>query len=218
MNYLAHGYRYLDRPLFLAGTAVPDWLSVVDRHVRARSRLVLPVVEQTDNPIVKEVGRGILQHHQDDDRFHRSEVFQRLEGELGNRFRTVMPDPYDHRPGFLGHIVVELLLDAWLAETNSDLLPAYYDAMAKVPAQQVEVSVNQMATRTTNQLAWFIDRFRDERFLFDYLDNQRLLLRLNQVMKRVRLPRLEPSVVDVLQEARWMVAGEAPQLLNLQTF
>ena len=36
MNYFAHGYRYIDRPWFLAGTALPDWLNVVDRRVRVR--------------------------------------------------------------------------------------------------------------------------------------------------------------------------------------
>ena len=28
VNYFAHGLRFLNRPHFLAGTAVPDWLSV----------------------------------------------------------------------------------------------------------------------------------------------------------------------------------------------
>ena len=39
MNYFAHGYAFLDDPYFLAGTAVPDWLSVIDRRMRARSKL-----------------------------------------------------------------------------------------------------------------------------------------------------------------------------------
>ena len=38
MNYFAHGWNYVDAPYVLAGTAVPDWLSVVDRRVRARAR------------------------------------------------------------------------------------------------------------------------------------------------------------------------------------
>ena len=37
MNYFAHGHRFVDDPYFLAGTAVPDWLSVVDRKVRVRA-------------------------------------------------------------------------------------------------------------------------------------------------------------------------------------
>ena len=36
MNYFAHGRHFIDQPYLLAGTAVPDWLNVVDRSVRAR--------------------------------------------------------------------------------------------------------------------------------------------------------------------------------------
>ena len=47
MNYFAHALPFLDQPYFMAGTAVPDWLTVVDRQrgfapetpvVRARRR------------------------------------------------------------------------------------------------------------------------------------------------------------------------------------
>jgi hypothetical protein len=38
VNYFAHGRRFIDDPYFLAGTAVPDWLNVVDRQVRVRGR------------------------------------------------------------------------------------------------------------------------------------------------------------------------------------
>ena len=42
MNFFSHGFRYLDQPYLLAGTAVPDWLSYVDRKIRARRRLAEP--------------------------------------------------------------------------------------------------------------------------------------------------------------------------------
>src|SRR3984957_18435669 len=41
MNYFAHGIRFVDRPWFLAGTALPDWLSVIDRRVRLRPKVML---------------------------------------------------------------------------------------------------------------------------------------------------------------------------------
>ncbi len=44
MNYLSHGFRFVDDPYFVAGTALPDWMSVLDRRNRARSTVaaVLP--------------------------------------------------------------------------------------------------------------------------------------------------------------------------------
>ena len=213
MNYLAHGYRFLERPLFVAGTAVPDWLSVVNRRVRARRRLVQPVVESTRSGFVRQVGQGILQHHADDDAFHRSEAFQQMEGILCGRFRSLMPDPYDHRPGFLGHIVVELMLDAALARQHASLLDEYYCAMDHVDVQVVEDVVNQMVTQPTDRLAFFIRRFREERFLYDYMDDQRMLFRLNQVLKRVGLSQMTLEFTSILAEARSMLIDRAAELL-----
>ena len=123
----------------MAGTVVPDWLSVVNRKVRARSRLVQPVVENTDDDDVREVGLGILQHHQDDAIFHGCPIFMELEGVVGAEFRTIMPDRFDHRPGFLGHIVVELMLDAVLTEKQPELLDGFYDTMNTVDAEKGSV-------------------------------------------------------------------------------
>src|SRR5262245_35641363 len=33
MNYLAHGWRFVEEPYLLAGTAAPDWMSVIDRKI-----------------------------------------------------------------------------------------------------------------------------------------------------------------------------------------
>ena len=214
MNYLAHGYRFLDRPLYLAGTVVPDWLSVVNRKVRARSRLVRPVVDSTDNDSVREIGLGILQHHRDDDVFHRSEPFMQMEAQIGQEFRVFMPDRYDHRPGFLGHIVVELMLDATLAARDSSLIDQFYHAMDKVDAQLVEDAVNLMATRTTDRLAWLIERFRQERFLDDYVTDQGMFYRLNQVLSRVRLEPMTDDAVAALSSARRLLNDRHQELLD----
>jgi hypothetical protein len=214
VNYLSHGYRFLDNPLFLAGTAVPDWLSVVNRKVRARKRLVEPVVASTTSEDVRQIGLGILQHHQDDDTFHRCATFQQLEGELGQEFRKHMPDKHDHRPGFLGHIVVELLLDEVLASRDETLLDRFYAAMELVDEAMIEAAVNQMSTSTTDQLAWFINRFREEKFLYDYANDQSLLMRLNQVLLRVKLPVMETELLVVLPIARKLVAERADLLLD----
>lgn len=214
MNYLAHGYRFLQRPLFLAGTAVPDWLSVVNRKVRVRSRTTRPFLQAATDPDHRELAAGILQHHADDDRFHRSQAFLMLEARLAAAFRQHMPDRYDHRPGFLGHIVVELMLDATLARRHPELLDRFYAAMERVPEQLVEQTVNAIAPVSTDRLAYFIGRFREERFLYDYAEDQSMLYRLNQVMRRVRLPALEPNITAVLAEARQLVGDHADDLLR----
>ena len=58
MNYLAHGWRFSDQPYFLAGTAVPDWLSVIDRKMRARGKTAALFVDDADEKLAA-LARGI---------------------------------------------------------------------------------------------------------------------------------------------------------------
>lgn len=214
MNYLAHGYRFLHTPAFVAGTAVPDWLCVVDRRVRVRSRRLLVELSVAAPDADQQLVAGMLQHLQDDDTFHRNPVFLMLESEVGLRFRRQMPDPFDHRPGFLGHIVTELLLDAFLAEGQPELLADYYSVLTDMDAQHIQSVVNRVATRPTELLAVFVNRFREARFLYDYLNNNTLLARLNQVLSRVKLPQIDEQCLSVLRDARVLLRDHGGQLLQ----
>lgn len=212
MNYFAHGVRFLDRPYFLAGTALPDWLSVADRQVRLRARRVSPFHDGGDSP-ESELAAGILQHLHDDAWFHNTPAFAQVSGRLTRSFRDLLPEPEDHRPGLLGHIVTELLLDAVLISRNPDALETYYRRMLEIEPLRVEAAVNRMAPRTTERLAYFISAFHKERFLGDYLIPERMLFRLNQVLRRVTLPPLPPESVAVLETAWSPVAEHADELL-----
>lgn len=213
MNYLAHGYRFIQSPLLLAGTAIPDWLSVVDRKVRLRTHRIRAQLDHL-SPEDRQIATGALQHLHDDDRFHSSPTFLMLESELSRRFRALMPDPFDHRPAFLGHIVTELLLDDAIAHNHPQVLHDYYDALEQISPEQIQSLVNRLATHATDQLAWFIHRFRKSRFLFDYQDDNRLLTRLNQVLRRVTLPEMSENCLDVLHYARGLLRTHSLALLQ----
>src|SRR6266446_6803595 len=136
MNYFAHGRDFVADPYFLAGTAVPDWLSVVDRKVRARRQRAAPLAEDSDSRVAA-VARGIVRHHADDAWFHETRAF----GELCWRFTADVRDalaPDDSlRPSFLGHILVELLLDDALIRRDPQRLERYYLAMEGVDSAVV---------------------------------------------------------------------------------
>jgi hypothetical protein len=216
MNYFAHGREFVDDPYFLAGTAVPDWLSVVDRKVRARRQGAAPLTEDADRRTAA-IARGILQHHADDAWFHETRAF----GELNWRFTAAVRDalaPDDSlRPSFLGHILVELLLDDALICRDPKRLEQYYLAMESVDGTVVEQVVNRIAARTADRLAEFIGLFCRARFLWDYADDGKLLMRLNQVMSRVGLPALPDAFQQVLPDAREQVGRRADELMDSAT-
>ena len=93
-------------------------------------------------------------------------------------------------------------------------LTAYYRVLDEVDAQRVEAAVNRMAPRPTERLAVFIDLFRRERILWDYLEDGKLMVRLNQIMRRVRLEPLPDEFAAVLPAARELVTERKSSLLE----
>ena len=212
MNYFAHGRDSIDDPYFLTGTAVPDWLSVVDRGMRAKSKSAKLYLDHEDKR-VSALAAGIVRHHHDDRWFHRTRAFAELSLQFTERVRDVLPGDDGFRPSFLGHILVELLLDAELIAEDPDRLDAYYAAFDQIDVQFVANTINSMATRQSDRLVGLIPLFCSERFLYDYVQDEKLLWRLNHVMRRVKLPRLPDQFLDILPNARQCVHERRGELL-----
>lgn len=212
MNYFAHGRLFVDEPYMLVGTAIPDLMNVVDRKVRVRSRNAEPFLEDAD-PRVAAIARGVAQHHADDAWFHQTDAFARLSWEFTVMARDAAPDD-SLRPSFLGHILVEILLDSTLIAEDPPLLERYYSAIEAVDPSLVQQAVSRMAPRPADRLAEFLPLFANERFLHDYGDDAKLMRRLNQVMRRVGLPQLEENFARIFPAARAQVADAKGDLLN----
>ena len=213
MNYFAHGRAYIDQPYFLAGTAVPDWLNVANRKAKARAKTASRFVEDVD-PHVAGIAAGIVQHHHDDGWFHGTRAFVELSMSFAVEVRERLNRERGFRAGFLGHILVELLLDACLIEDDPELLDAYYASLDALDFQQVSHIVNRMTTQPVPLLEPLIPRFQQERFLYDYLDDRRLLWRMNHVMRRVKLSPLPDSLLSFFPEARRQVRARRDELLT----
>jgi hypothetical protein len=215
MNYFAHAAALLDveGPCFVAGTAVPDWLTVADRQVRIRARHLWSAVDGSD-PAAAALAGGMLQHLADDGRFHETRWFAETSLALMAASREVLRGDLGLRPAFLGHLLVEVLLDATLIAEEPGRLDRYYRILDEVDAAWVQGAVNRLAPRPTARLAVMICGFRRERILWDYLEDAKLLVRLNQVMRRVGLDPLPQRFRDVLPGARDLVARRKGELLE----
>lgn len=212
MNFLSHSLPYLDRPVVAVATGVPDWLSVVNRKIRARSRSAIPFLEVQDSNL-RDVARGIVQHHHDDRWFHGTEAFVRTNMEFAVQLRDRLPGDAGFRPTFVGHILIEMFLDGIAIRRRPDLAERYYQAIEEVGADEIERCVNQITGKPTNGLRPVIERFLEVKFLYDYLDGERLLFRLNQVMNRVGLEPLPRSLLGWLPEAEKLVESRRDDLL-----
>lgn len=213
MNYFAHALPFLDEPYLALGTGVPDMLAVVDRKVRVRRRHAEAFVDD-DDPAVAAVARGIVQHLKDDARFHQGREFVELSLELTQTAKAVLGPDSGFRPSFLGHLLVEILLDDALIAQQPQRLEQYYRVLGSADAGGVEAIVNQIAPRPTDRLASMIRIFYEHRVLSDYAEDEKLLVLLNRVMRRVKFAELPESFCELLPEARRKVAARAKELLE----
>lgn len=213
MNYFAHGRLFLDTPYFAAGTAVPDWLCVLDRKIRVRPQAAQTLVSHPDERVAAVAG-GILQHRHDDAWFHRTRAFAELNLQLTAEVRKVLPQDDGFRPSFLGHILVEILLDAALIADAPEQLDAYQAALDSIDPLVVADAINQVTTRPSELWPVFIPRFSAERFLYDYQEDAKLLSRLNRVMRRVQMQPLPEAFLSILPPTRHAVARRRQELLT----
>ena len=211
MNYFAHGIRFLDRPWFLAGTALPDWLSVLDRKVRLRPKSLLPLADGSLT-VEAELAAGGLRHIEDDHWFHKTRAFAEATGRLTRIFRDFMGPGDGFRCGFLGHITTELILDAILAEKYPDRLDAYYEALGQLDGERLTLAVTAIAGQPVDLAPW-LPKFCEVQFLRDYGDPARLAFRLNQVLRRIKLEPLPAGVEEPLAAGRDVVARYDGDLL-----
>jgi hypothetical protein len=213
MNYFAHGRAYIDDPFFLVGTALPDWMNVIDRRNRVRSRVAIGLIDDVDT-CTASVAAGVVQHHADDAWFHSTRAFAELSLEFALLVRAQLPDDEGFRPHFLGHILVEVLLDSILVSAEPERLEAYYAVFDELDVDAIHRAVERIAPRPVPNLPRFVQMFSQERFLWDYQDDAKLLFRLNQVMRRVSLPTLPASFAEVFAPMRSSVAARSEELLN----
>ena len=213
MNYFAHALPFLDDPYFAAGTGVPDMLMVVDRGLKVRLKHARPFLDDPDS-ITAAVAGGVCQHLRDDRLFHKTAAFAETSLALTLTFHDALGDKSGPRPRFLGHLMVELLLDAAMIEEDTRQLERYYAVMESVDAGVVQWAVNLMAPRPTERLAPMILGVCRERFLWDYINDAKLMIRVNQIMRRVGLDPLPRSFEALLPEARRLVARRKNELLE----
>lgn len=213
MNFLCHAMPYFNDPLIAVSTGVPDWLSVVDRRIRARGKLARRFVDSEDREL-QLVAIGVIRHIEDDRWFHGTQAFVETNMQLAVELRDLLPDDTGFRPTFVGHILIEMLLDAFWIRDDPAIGERYYQSLRAISATTIQRCVNAITGKPTDQLANVIDRFAEVQFLYDYLDHDKLLFRLNQVMKRVGLTLLPAVVRDWLPDAEKLVESRRQRLLT----
>lgn len=218
VNYLCHARHALDRPYLLAGTGVPDWLRVSDRASRLKEPDLPPPAARPAG-VEAELLAGIHQHFKDDREFHQRSSFHALNREVAALLRKRYPDRVEAprterlRAVFVGHILVELLLDGVFMEAFPDAIHRYYDSLGQVQPQAVEDYVGTLAPVPPERLGELVQGFQRYQFLRTYVDDGEVALRLGQVCRRAGVAPLPDDFEQVIAPVRKRVHQERAALL-----
>lgn len=213
MNYLAHGRNSLGDAWLLAGTALPDWLRMLDRSLRIQGDRATEVSTDAD-PRAAALARGVLRHLADDAAFHAAPAFLDATRRVADLLRPLEATLPRLRPSFVAHIVIEVLLDAEIVRADAGALDAYYGTLATLDPADVERIAARLTPAPPAGLARLVRGFIDARFVGEYLDDARVAHRVDQVFRRVGTERLGPELAPILPAARTIVAAVAPGLLG----
>ncbi|MEN8149876.1 MAG: hypothetical protein ABFS86_08640, partial [Planctomycetota bacterium] len=130
MNYVAHARDVLDRPWVLAGTVLPDWVRIVDAGARLRPWMVDGAAAAPGSPRAL-LHEGLARHFVDDAWFHDTAAFRETTAAIAALIRARHADRPDRRmrASFYAHVLLEMLLDAWLIESRPGVAEAFADAV-----------------------------------------------------------------------------------------
>lgn len=210
MNYLAHARHVLDDPYALAGTALPDWLRILDRKNRFRAHTLPAPVD--DDPRVVSILTGLQAHFDDDRWFHVHEAFTSV---LEDGTRTIRARAPGTRASVIAHVLVEMLLDGELMRRDPSALDRYVDALAQIDTKLLHDVAARYLPRPPRRLDELVAYFEKNPFMRGYDTDEGVLSRITALSARIGLGELPRALIDDIGPLRAAVVARADALLGV---
>jgi hypothetical protein len=215
MNYLCHARDCLDRPYELLGTILPDWLRILDRRARVRPWMLNGLASSAGDSSALAL-RGLRRHFKDDAWFHATPAFSEVTGEIARMIRAVHPDRPERRmrASFYAHLLLEMLLDAWLMEERPSASRDFAAAIGMLdPAAVAEITASISPCRVEG-IEKMVAHFTDPRVIEGYLHDGEVVRRLDRMGHHVNQPDLPLGLVEQIGPARALVRRHGSELLT----
>lgn len=193
MNFLSHYYHEhpCDDPYFAAGLMLPDILSNYSHRAGAVVKLHPWRMAEPQTAELSALTAGVKQHYAVDGAFHPSDFFE----ENTHFIRGLMADfPFScfgRREYAVAHILLEIILDRAILRHSEEVCHLLYDLLHRVEESHVEALLAQNGHNgQARGAAIHFDRFRIQRFIYDYTDDHRLVELLGHINRRLGNPPL----------------------------
>lgn len=197
MNFLAHFYfdGLEGAPYYNLGLVLPDLMGMVRRGWKLKQTHLQNHIK----PVHKALASGALAHLEMDDWFHKTQFFIQSRGVVKTTLLNAGVTYPPHRPGFLSHVLLELLLDRLIVLHYPELASRFYNELANVNVDKVKLFFEGIDLPFDDHFPGFFTRFVNKQSAFRYAQDTPLLESLNQISKRVSQPVLATNQMQDLK-------------------
>lgn len=193
MNFLSHYYHEwpCDDPYFAAGLVLPDILSNFSYRNGRVVKLHPWRMAEPGNAVQASLTAGVKQHYAVDEAFHPSSFFEENTGMIKQMMAEYPFECFPRRRYAVEHVLLEIVLDRAILRQAEEVCHSLYSMLDRV---LLEPMAELMAANTDETdpaaVARHFDRFRMERFIYDYTDDHRLVGLLGHINSRLGNPAM----------------------------
>jgi hypothetical protein len=165
VNFLSHDFVLppASPPLTRVGSALPDLWSLLER--RPLPLVVQRRLDASPSTEGRELGRGIRSHLAADAAFHALPAFRDRVAWLAPQLAPAW-DGLRHA-SLAAHVLVEMILDAWIVARQPQQLDSYYDCFT---SHHIRIAAQHSASDPAMEggVTALLNRFASIQFLRDY--------------------------------------------------
>jgi hypothetical protein len=209
MNYLSHFYFFKKEndPYYNCGLIFPDWLASFKR-----TKLVSNIV--TGNNTEERIAAGVQNHFLGDKIFHSSSYFREHTHGIKLLLEKSNLDKEKFRFSFLAHILLEMMLDRLLLLKNPYLGTDFYDNLDKCD-EDILLYFAMRNSRTDEGFLTLIQKFKQYRFLLQYIRTDSFVYSLSRITGRVGIIFNEKEQEEMVRQINIIEAYVNDSLIDL---
>ena len=201
MNMLSHYYagQKEGHPYYNFGLVFPDLLGSINRSWKP--------LHFTDNsdPDYNDLVQGCQKHLQVDGIFHHLSSFHDNVVFIRKKFEENELIYPGIRLFFVAHILYELMLDRLILINEPDCAESFYRDLEKTSTADIELFFRLNNISNVEQFLSFFDRFMEHRYIYHYIDDERIFFALNRILMRAKLGNYPEKDLDTFKKISFEV-------------
>ena len=169
-----------------------------------------PINELDSHPLLQ----GALKHIERDDHFHSHSFFDKMCKEIADVIDQTEAKSIP-KSWFLAHILLEMGIDRIIMEENIEELANFYSELSSVKKNDITKYFSRNNLAQGDVFFEKLSKFNESKWLYQYLEDEKLPISLNHVYFRIGLgdkwnSKTNSALVNTLPEILKIIKEELP--------